>query len=187
MGVGRPVNRSPLPFPPTIAPTITPSSTNKLIALTFMSHTHPTAASSSSSSSSANIQLILDNALDTYKNRTKKDLRTHPLRVQLEACDSPGAILAVLQEQLQGLDQSRRTDERWTKWLDPTINVVYTLSNALGTGVSLVCLTTCTCLRSAPSYLCGRHSPLRALFLPELAPSFQCVYPYKRRAGQCNT
>ena len=149
-----------------------------------MSHTHPAAASSSSSS---DFQLIINNALDTYKKRTKKDLRTHPLGVQLEACDSPNAILTVLQEQLQGLDQSRSTDERWTKWLDPTINVLYTFSNILGTGVSLVCLTMCTCLRSAPLYLCGRSSHPRALFLPESALSFQCVYPCKLRAGHCNT
>ena len=142
-----------------------------------MSHTHPTAASSSSSSSSANFQLILNNALDTYKKRTRKDLRTHPLGVQLEACDSPSAILTILEGQLQGLDQSRSTDERWTKWLDPTINVLYTFSDILGTGVSLVCLATCTRLGSAPLYLFGRPSHPQALFLPESVPSFQCVYP----------
>ena len=102
-----------------------------------MSHTHPTTASSSSSS--PNFQLIINKALDTYKKRTKKDLRAHPLAVQLQACDSPGAILAVLQPQVQGLDQSRNTDERWTKWLDPTINVLYTFSNIIGAGVGLVC------------------------------------------------
>ena len=110
-----------------------------------MSHTQPTAASSSSSSSpSSNFQVIINNALDTYKKRTKKDLRTHPLAAQLQICDSPSAILAVLQQQVQELDQSRSTDERWTKWLDPTVNVLYTFSGTLGAGVSLVCLTTCT-------------------------------------------
>jgi hypothetical protein len=96
-----------------------------------MSHTHPTAASSSSSSSS-NFQLLINNALDTYKKRTRKDLRSHPLAVQLQACDSPTSIIAVLQQQLEGLDQSR-SDERWTKWLDPTINVLLTFSQAVGT------------------------------------------------------
>jgi hypothetical protein len=117
-----------------------PTSTNKLLALTLMSHSHPTTASSSS----PNFQLILNNALDTYKKRTKKDLRTHPLAVQLQSCDSPGAILAVLQLQVQGLDQSRNTDGRWTKWLDPTVNVMYTFSNIIGAGVGLVCFRTFT-------------------------------------------
>ena len=147
-----------------------------LLALTSMSHTHPTAASSSSSSSSSpNFQLLINNALDTYKKRTGKDLRTHPLTVELETCDSPDSILAVLQQQFQGLDRSWSTDERWTKWLDPTINVLYTFSNIVGAGVGLVCFITYTYLRSAFSNLCGRYSPLRASSSPELGSSFQCV------------
>ena len=108
-----------------------------------MSHTNPTAASSSSSSS-FNFQLIINNALDTYKSRTRNDLRAHPLAAQLQACDSPTAILALLQQQVQGLDQSRSTDERWTKWLDPTVNVLSAFSDILGAGVSLVCFRAST-------------------------------------------
>ena len=93
-----------------------------------MSHTQPTAASSSSSSPS-NFQLLINNALDTYKKRTKNDLRDHPLAAELQACDSPTSIIAVLKQQL---DQSR-SDERWTKWLDPTIHVLLTFSQTVGT------------------------------------------------------
>jgi len=108
----------------------------QLFALPFMSHTHPMASSSSNQSS--NFQLIINNALDAYKKRTKNDLLAHPLASQLQRIDSPSAILAVLQQQLQGLDQSRRSDERWTRWLDPTVNVLCTLSGTLGEGVGLV-------------------------------------------------
>src|SRR5580698_6163180 len=101
-----------------------------------MSYTHPTASSSSNQPS--NFKLIIINALDLYKKRTKKDLLTHPLATELQSCNSPSAILAVLQQQLQGLDQSRRNDERWTRWLDPTVNVLDTLSGTLGEGVGLV-------------------------------------------------
>ena len=100
-----------------------------------MSHTHPTASSSNQSS---NFQVIIVNALDAYKKRTKKDLLAHPLVNELQSCNSPSAILAVLQQQLQGLDQSRTSDERWTRWLDPTVNVLYSLSGTLGEGVGLV-------------------------------------------------
>ena len=108
----------------------------RLPALSFMSHAHPTASSSSNQAS--NFQLILNKALDKYKKRTKKDLLIHPLVTELRSCNSPSAIIALLQQQLQGLDQSRRNDERWTRWLDPTVNVLYTLSGALGEGVGLV-------------------------------------------------
>jgi hypothetical protein len=99
-----------------------------------MSHSHLTAASSS------NFQLIINNALKAYEKHTKNDLLAHPLASQLQACNSPGAILAVLQQQVQGLDQSRSSDDRWTKWLDPTVNILYALSATLGEGVGLVSL-----------------------------------------------
>ena len=97
-----------------------------------MSHSRAT-VSESSSNLQANFRLILDNALKDYKKRTKKDLLVHPLASQLQACESPGDILAVLQQQIQGLDQSGSADERWTKWLDPTINVLLTFSQTVGT------------------------------------------------------
>ena len=129
-----------------------------LSALTPMSHTHPTATSSSSTS---NFQIIFNNALKAYQTRTKNDLLLHPLAAQLQTCDSPGTILTVLQEQVRGLDQSRNGDERWTKWLDPTVNVLFALSATIGASVSLVCPRTSAFLRSAFSYLFGRFSHRR--------------------------
>ena len=136
-----------------LCPTIVLSSTNNRSALRLMSHT-PTATSSSNS----NFQLIFNNALKAYHKRTKNDLLLHPLAAQLQTCDSPGDILAVLQEQVQGLDQSRSGNERWTKWLDPTINVLLAFSSTLGAGVGLVCPRTSAYLRSAFSCLSGRYS-----------------------------
>ena len=100
-----------------------------------MSHTHATAVSS------PNFQLIFNIALKAYEKRTKNDLVAHPLAAQLQACNSPGTVLTLLQEQVQELDQSIATDERWTKWLDPTVNVLFSLSETLGEGVALVCLS----------------------------------------------
>ena len=97
---------------------------------------------SSSSSSSSNFQLLINNALDTYRKRTKNDLLVHPLAARLQTCNTPGAIIAILQEQVQRLDQSRSSDERWTKWLDPTVNVLQAFSSILEAGASLVCFRT---------------------------------------------
>jgi len=100
-----------------------------------MSHSH------SSNASSSNFQLILNNALKAYKKRTKKDLLAHPLATQLQSCNSPTAVLALLQQQVLGSDLSRSGDDRWTKWLDPTVNVLFALSVTVGEAVGLVCLT----------------------------------------------
>jgi hypothetical protein len=90
------------------------------------------------------LQLPTDHqqCLRPIQETTKKDLRAHPLVTQLQSCNSSSAILAVLQQQLQGLDQSRASDDRWTQWLDPTVNVLFTLSATLGEGVGLVCVKT---------------------------------------------
>ena len=101
-----------------------------------MAHPHPTASSSSNQVS--NFQLIINNALGEYKKRTKKDLLAHPLITDLQSCNTPSAILSVLHRQVQVLDESRTIDERWTRWLDPTVNVLFALSATLGEGVGLV-------------------------------------------------
>ena len=89
-------------------------------------------------SSSSNYQSIFDNALEAYKKKTKKDLRSHPLLTKLETCNSPGAVLTLLREQIPALDQSRSVDDKLTKWLNLTVNVLYTFSGAIGGGIGLV-------------------------------------------------
>jgi len=58
---------------------------------------------------------------------------------QLQACQSPSSILVVLQQQVQGLNLSQTRNDRLTKWLDLTDNVLYAFSATLGEGVGLVC------------------------------------------------
>jgi hypothetical protein len=101
-----------------------------------MSQTHPSASSSSSSSS--NFQSILNAALDAYEKKTKTKILTHPLAIQLQSCDSPTAILSVLQDLIQQFDRRRSSDERLTNWLTPTVNVLYAFSSTVGQGVGLV-------------------------------------------------
>ncbi|KAI0290286.1 hypothetical protein BC826DRAFT_970488 [Russula brevipes] len=107
--------------------------TNPLLpSSVLMFHTRPATTSSS------NFQLIINNALKAYEKRTKNDLLGHPLAAQLQACDSPTSILAVLQQQVQEHNQSRTRHQTLTGWLDPTVNVLYAFSATLGEGVGLV-------------------------------------------------
>ena len=125
---GEPGTAGTLPLCPTIyLLAIHHRQTNS--AFSLMSRSQPTASGSSSS----NFQVIINNALETYQKRTKKNLLDHPLASQIQACNTPGDILAVLQQQIQGLDQSRSANERWTKWLDPTVHVLFTFSQTVGT------------------------------------------------------
>ncbi len=83
-----------------------------------------------------------------YKKKTKKDLLEHPLIGQLQPCNTPADILAVLHGQIQQFEQSTSGIEKWTKWLNPTVNVLVALSGALGEGVGLVSLVWTTPLGS---------------------------------------
>ncbi|KAH9069540.1 hypothetical protein EDB83DRAFT_2551120 [Lactarius deliciosus] len=89
------------------------------------------------SESSSNIEGIFDAALKSYKKKTKNDLKKHDLFKQLEACDSPAAILAVFQATRFDFSPTA-SDDRLKKWLVPTINVLYAFSGTLGEGVALV-------------------------------------------------
>ena len=96
-----------------------------------MSHSHRTAVPPPNDS----------DALEVYQMRTKIDLLEHPLFSQLQACESPEAILVVLQKQVQGLDRPRSSDDRLTNWLDPTVHILYAIFGTLG-GAGLVSLRT---------------------------------------------
>ncbi|KAH9070682.1 hypothetical protein EDB83DRAFT_2550853, partial [Lactarius deliciosus] len=96
-----------------------------------MSQISPTA------SCSPNFQAIFYASLKAYEEKTKKDLLAHPLMAQLQTCNSPTDILAVLRTQVQHFE-STRDDDKLTKWLNPTVNVLYAFSAALGEGVGLL-------------------------------------------------
>ena len=98
----------------------------------IMSQTPPMATSSS------NYQSIFDNALESYKKRTGKDLASDPLLRRLETCHSPDDVLSILRGLILECDQSHSSSSKLTKWLNPTVNVLYTLSTAIGEGVGLV-------------------------------------------------
>src|SRR5260370_32660805 len=102
---------------------------------------HPTSPMASSSSSSSNFQSIFNASLQAYDNKTKNKLLDHPLATQLQSCDSPIAVLSVLQDLVKQFDQRCTGDERLKTWLNPTVNVLYSFSATLGEGVGLVSIT----------------------------------------------
>ena len=92
----------------------------------------------STSSSQSDFASIFNAALETYKRKTKKDLASDPLLSSLQSCDSPEAILTVLRDRIPAFSQSRNVDDGLTKWVTPTVNVLYAFSATLGQGVGLV-------------------------------------------------
>jgi hypothetical protein len=102
----------------------------------------------STSTSSTNFETNFSAALKEYKKQTKKDIASHPLSTQLKSCDSSSAVLAILRTQVQDFDQSQGANEKWTKWLDPIVNVLFAFSATLANSVGVVSCETLSHLRS---------------------------------------
>ena len=96
----------------------------------------------STSTSQSNFVPIFNAALESYERKTKKDLTSHPLLSSLQSCGSPEAVLTVFRDQIPAFNQSRNRDDGLTKWVIPTVNVLYTFSAAVGQGVGLVNIIT---------------------------------------------
>ena len=102
----------------------------------------------------SNYDSIFNAALEAYKRQTKNDLTSHPLLSRLQSCHSPHAILAALREQIlipsESLAQSQSGDgdgdgdDRFSRWLVPTVNVLYAFSATLGCeGAGVVNIEVC--------------------------------------------
>ncbi|KAI9509003.1 hypothetical protein F5148DRAFT_1350100 [Russula earlei] len=85
-----------------------------------------------------NYQTIFNDALESYKEKTGKDLTLDPLFRKLKACHSPGDIIAILREQGPGPSQPRGSGNKWTNWLNPTVNVLSAFSATVAGGVGMV-------------------------------------------------
>jgi hypothetical protein len=117
------------------------------------------------STSRSNLDSIFNSALQAYKNKTGKDITSHPLATELQSCDSPDAILAVLRRQLPSLDRPTNGDETIAKCLLPIINVLYAFSATLGGGVGLVIITILPLRRfCALTTVCKVFSPANVIF-----------------------
>ena len=102
----------------------------------------------------SNYDSIFKAALEAYKRQTKNDLTSHPLLSRLQSCHSPHAVLAALREQIlipsESLAQSQSGDgdgdgdDRFSRWLVPTVNVLYAFSVTLAAeGAGVVNLEVC--------------------------------------------
>src|SRR5579863_8674796 len=109
------------PLPPVFFPTSTynvePSS-HDIFSILSMTSTSP------------NFRVILNAALAEYSNKTKKDLRNHPLASEIEACDSAESMLAIFQKQAQEFDDFRNGDPKLIKCLRPFVSDLYALSTS---------------------------------------------------------
>jgi len=100
-------------------------------------HSHQQMSSTVPTVSVSNFRLIVD-AFDDYANRVGEDLTKNPLADLLRTCDTPNAVLRLLQEREQAFKHFRDGDQTLIEWLKPVVHVVHGFSNVLGQIASMV-------------------------------------------------
>ena len=87
----------------------------------------------------SNFQLIID-AFDDYTRQVGLDITKNPLADALRGCDSPNAVLELLQDKANAFKNFRDGEPSRTlmNWLKPVVQVVHGFSGVLGPAISLV-------------------------------------------------
>jgi hypothetical protein len=90
---------------------------------------------------SIRFKLILDDALTEYQKKTKKNLLEHWLATELKTCESIDAVLGVLQDQAKAIARTSAGDQRLMKRIGSSVNVLSSISDTVGGGLSLVSIS----------------------------------------------
>jgi hypothetical protein len=87
--------------------------------------------------SSPNLQLIRD-ALDTYAEQMKIDLKDNLFAEEVKGCNSPEAILQLLEKNRDEFKEYRDKNRKFIDCLSPVVKFVHAFSTVLGEATSLV-------------------------------------------------
>ena len=85
----------------------------------------------------SNLQSILD-AADKYAEQTGINLKDNPFADKVKDCDSPTAVLLLLQENLKAFKDYRDNNRKFIKCVSPVVQFVHAFSGILLGGANLV-------------------------------------------------
>ena len=85
----------------------------------------------------SNFQSILD-AADKYTEQTGINLNQNPFADKVKSCDSPGAVLLLLQENLKAFKDYRDQNREFIECMRPVVQFVHAFSGVLGEAAGLV-------------------------------------------------
>ena len=85
----------------------------------------------------SNFQSILD-AVDKYTEQTGINLKEDSFADKIKGCDSPGAVLLLLQENLKAFKDYRENNRKFIDCISPVVQFVHAFSGVLGEAAGLV-------------------------------------------------
>ncbi|KAF8259818.1 hypothetical protein EI94DRAFT_966096 [Lactarius quietus] len=84
-----------------------------------------------------NFQSILD-AVDKYTEQTGINLKENPFADKINTCDSPTAVLVLLQDNLKAFKDFRDQNRKFIDCLSPVVQFVHAFSGILGEAAGLI-------------------------------------------------
>jgi hypothetical protein len=85
----------------------------------------------------SNLQSILD-AADKYAQQTGINLKDNPFADKVKGCDSPSAVLLLLQENVKAFKDYRDSNRKFIECVSPVVQFVHAFSGILGEAAGLV-------------------------------------------------
>ena len=85
----------------------------------------------------SSLQSILD-AADKYAEQTGINLKDNPFGDKVKDCDSPTAVLLLLQENLKVFKDYRDNNRKFIECVSPVVQFVHAFSGILGEAAGLV-------------------------------------------------
>lgn len=85
----------------------------------------------------SNLQSILD-AFDTYAEQTGINLKDNPFADKVKDCDSPSAVLLLLEENVKAFKDYRDNNRKFIDSISPVVQFVHAFSGILGEAAGLV-------------------------------------------------
>ena len=85
----------------------------------------------------SNFQAIFD-AVDIYAQQTGISLKENPFADKVKRCDSPHAVLLLLQENMKVFKDYRDQNQKFIECLSPVVQFVHAFSGILGEAAGLV-------------------------------------------------
>jgi hypothetical protein len=73
-----------------------------------------------------------------YAEQTGINLKDNPFADKVKGCDSPGAVLLLLQENLKAFKDYRDNNQKFIECVSPVVQFVHAFSDVLGEAAGLV-------------------------------------------------
>jgi hypothetical protein len=125
----------------------------------------------------SNFRSIL-NAVDKYAEQTGINLKENPFADKVKDCDSPGAVLSLLQENVKAFKDYRDNNRKFIECVGPVVQFVHAFSGILGEAAGMVSPDQSFCYRFGFTYSTRYPSNppnsylLGSMFSSRCVPSF---------------